>query len=246
MNPALASSNQLPRHIAVIMDGNGRWATERGWPRARGHEAGADSVREIVRACGELGIDALTLYSFSTENWARPDDEVQALMALLASYLQNERSELVENRVQLRGIGEIDRLPDHVRRLLREAERSTEGNDGLKLTLALSYGSRREIVDAVRGIASEVQQGTLDSGQIDEATVTNRLYTAGIPDPDLLVRTSGEMRLSNFMLWQLAYTELYVTDVYWPDFRRPHLEQALAIYAKRRRRFGRTDDQVTP
>lgn len=246
MNPSPASSNGLPGHIAVIMDGNGRWATERGWPRVKGHEAGADSVREIVRACGELGIGALTLYSFSTENWARPEDEVQALMTLLASYLRDEQSELMENRVQLRGIGEIDRLPSHVRELLRQAERLTEHNDGLKLTLALSYGSRREIVDAVRRIASEVRQGDLEPDAIDEATITERLYTAGIADPDLLVRTSGEMRLSNFMLWQLAYTELYVTDVYWPDFRRPHLEQALAAYAKRRRRYGRTDAQVTP
>ncbi len=246
MNPPPASAKRLPRHVAVIMDGNGRWATERGWPRIRGHQAGADSVREIVRACGELGIDALTLYSFSTENWARPDDEVQALMTLLASYLRDEQSELMENRVRLRGIGEIDRLPVHVRSLLREAESLTKQNDGLNLTLALSYGSRREIVDAVKRIAAEVQQGRLDPSAIDEAAITERLYTAGIPDPDLLVRTSGEMRLSNFMLWQLAYTELYVTDVYWPDFRRPHLEQALTAYAKRRRRFGRTDTQVTP
>jgi len=246
VTPRPARSNGLPRHIAVIMDGNGRWATERGWPRVKGHEAGADSVREIVRTCGELGVDALTLYSFSTENWARPDDEVQALMSLLAAYLQNEMRELMENRVRLRGIGQIDRLPAHVRELLREAERITEHNDGLLLTLALSYGSRREIVDAVRRIAAEVQDGSLQADGIDEATVTDRLYTAGTPDPDLLVRTSGEMRLSNFMLWQLAYTELYVTDVYWPDFRRPHLEQALEAYAKRRRRYGRTDAQVTP
>ncbi|MEO0601047.1 MAG: isoprenyl transferase [Myxococcota bacterium] len=246
MNPPPTSTERLPGHIAIIMDGNGRWATQRGLPRVRGHEAGADSVREIVRACGELGIDALTLYSFSTENWARPDDEVQALMTLLASYLRDEQSELMENRVRLRGIGEIDRLPTHVRELLQQAEQLTQSNDGLRLTLALSYGSRREIVDAVRRVAQEVRDGTLDPDAIDEATVTDRLYTAGVPDPDLLVRTSGEMRLSNFMLWQLAYTELYVTDVYWPDFRRPHLEQALAAYAKRRRRFGRTDAQVTP
>lgn len=245
MNSPPASTQRLPGHIAIIMDGNSRWATQRGLPRVRGHEAGADSVREIVRACGELGIDALTLYSFSTENWARPDDEVQALMTLLASYLRDEQSELMENRVRLRGIGEIDRLPVHVRELLHQAEQLTESNDGLRLTLALSYGSRREIVDAVRRVAQEVRDGTLDPDAIDESTVTGRLYTAGIPDPDLLVRTSGEMRLSNFMLWQLAYTELYVTDVYWPDFRRPHLEQALAAYAKRRRRFGRTDGQVT-
>ncbi|HHO52259.1 MAG TPA: isoprenyl transferase [Deltaproteobacteria bacterium] len=235
---------RLPRHVAVIMDGNGRWATERGLPRARGHEAGAESVRVIVRACGELGIGALTLYSFSTENWARPDDEVEALMTLLATYLRDEREELMQNRVRLRGIGQLERLPPHVRALLAEAERLTADNDGLLLTLALSYGSRAEIVDAVRTVAREVQDGALEPDAIDEQTLTQRLYTAGTPDPDLLVRTSGEMRLSNFLLWQLAYAELYVTDVYWPDFRRPHLEVALAAYAGRQRRYGRTDAQV--
>lgn len=234
-----------PRHVAVIMDGNGRWASERGWPRIKGHEEGARSVREIVRACGELGIEALTLYSFSTENWRRPEDEVDALMMLLATYLRDEQSELMQNRVRLRGIGQIERLPAHVGALLAEAERLTADNDGLLLTLALSYGSRAEIVDAVRALAVEVQEGALEAQSIDEASITDRLYTAGTPDPDLLVRTSGEMRLSNFLLWQLAYTELYVTDVYWPDFRRPHLEVALQAYARRKRRYGRTDEQVT-
>ena len=235
----------LPRHVAVIMDGNGRWATERGLPRTKGHEAGAESVREIVRACGELGIDALTLYSFSTENWARPGDEVEALMALLAAYLRDEQAELMQNEVRLRGIGQIARLPPHVRALLSQAEEVTANNDGLLLTLALSYGSRAEIVDAVRAIASEVENGRLSSDDIGESTITSRLYTAGTPDPDLLVRTSGEMRLSNFLLWQLAYTELYVTEVFWPDFRRPHLEVALHAYSQRRRRFGKTDKQVS-
>ena len=235
---------QVPRHVAVIMDGNGRWATERGLPRTRGHEEGAESVRAIVRACGELGIDALTLYSFSTENWARPEDEVEALMALLAAYLLNERGELMQNRVRLRGIGQLDRLPEQVRSLLTEAERLTADNDGLLLTLALSYGSRAEIVDAVRKIADEVQAGQLSPEELDEAAITNRLYTAGTPDPDLLVRTSGEMRLSNFLLWQLAYTELYVTDVYWPDFRRPELEAAISSFGRRKRRFGKTDAQL--
>lgn len=233
-----------PRHVAVIMDGNGRWATERGLPRTAGHEAGADSVREIVRACGELGVEYLTLYSFSTENWGRPDDEVETLMALLARYLVEERDELMQNRVRLRGIGELDRLPPHVRQLLDAATRQTEGNDGLLLTLALSYGSRAEIVDAVRRLAGEVAAGSLRPADIDEAAISQRLYTAGTPDPDLLVRTSGEMRLSNFLLWQLAYAELYVTDVYWPDFRRPHLEAALEVYGARQRRFGKTGAQV--
>lgn len=234
----------VPRHVAVIMDGNGRWATERGLPRTAGHEAGADSVREIVRACGELGIEFLTLYSFSTENWGRPEDEVDALMALLARYLLEERGELMHNRVRLCGIGQLDRLPDSVRTLLNEATRLTAGNQGLLLTLALSYGSRAEMVDAVRRIAVDLTEGRLAPGDIDETAITERLYTAGTPDPDLLVRTSGEMRLSNFLLWQLAYAELYVTDVYWPDFRRPHLEVALAAYASRQRRFGKTATQV--
>jgi len=241
-----SSGGRVPRHVAVIMDGNGRWATERGLPRTAGHEAGADSVREIVRACGELGIEYLTLYSFSTENWGRPDDEVETLMALLARYLVEERGELMHNRVRLRGIGELDRLPRHVRELLDAATRHLEGNDGLLLTLALSYGSRAEIVDAVRRIATEVAGGTLAAGDIDADAISGRLYTAGTPDPDLLVRTSGEMRLSNFLLWQLAYAELYVTDVFWPDFRRPELEAALEVYARRQRRFGKTGAQVAP
>ncbi|MEQ1564452.1 MAG: isoprenyl transferase [Myxococcota bacterium] len=236
----------VPRHIAVIMDGNGRWATERGLPRTAGHEAGADSVREIVRACGQLGVRYLTLYSFSTENWGRPEDEVDALMALLARYLVDERGELMENRVRLRGIGEIARLPTTVRTLLTEAERFTATNGGLLLTLALSYGSRAEIVDAVRRIATRVQAGELSASDIGPETVDAALYTAGIPDPDLLIRTSGEMRLSNFLLWQLAYAEFYVTDVYWPDFRRPHLEVAIAAYGSRKRRFGKTSEQVGP
>jgi undecaprenyl diphosphate synthase len=234
----------LPRHVAVIMDGNGRWATERGQPRVRGHEAGAETVRTIVRACGKLGIEALTLYSFSTENWGRPGDEVDALMALLARFLVDEREELMGNSVRLQAIGELDRLPDVVRQLLQEATRLTAGNDGLLLTLALSYGSRAEITDAVRQIAREVASGELDPNAIEQADITNRLYTKGMPDPDLLIRTSGEMRLSNFLLWQLAYAELYVTDVYWPDFREPHLDAALAAYGARQRRFGKTGKQT--
>ncbi len=236
-----ASSPTVPRHVAVIMDGNGRWATERGLPRTAGHEAGAESVRVITRACGQLGIEALTLYSFSTENWGRPEDEVDALMALLATYLRDEREELMDNKVRLRGIGQLERLPQHVRALLAEATRLTADNDGLLLTLALSYGSRAEIVDAVRRIASEVANGRLEPDAIFESTIDAHLYTAGTPDPDLLIRTSGEMRLSNFLLWQLAYAELYVTDVYWPDFRRPHLEVALQAYGSRRRRFGKLE-----
>ncbi len=236
----------VPRHVAVIMDGNGRWATEQGLPRVKGHEAGADTVRAIVRACGERSIEALTLYSFSTENWGRPGDEVEALMALLARFLMDERDELMLNKVRLRGIGELERLPRTVRTLLDQATQVTANNDGLLLTLALSYGSRAEITDAVRRIAREVARGELDPAAIDESCITERLYTAGVPDPDLLIRTSGEMRLSNFLLWQLAYSELYVTEVFWPDFREPHLDEALAVYGRRQRRFGKTGAQVSP
>ncbi len=234
----------LPRHLAVIMDGNGRWAQEQGLPRVAGHEAGADSVRHVVRECGKLGIEALTLYSFSTENWGRPDDEVEALMALLARYLVDERNELMDNRVRLRGIGQLDRLPVQVQQLLEQATIVTADNDGLLLTLALSYGSRAEITDGVRSLARRVAAGELDPDAIDEQLITDSLYTTGTPDPDLLVRTSGEMRLSNFLLWQLAYAELYVTDVYWPDFRRPHLDEAIAAYGARQRRFGKTGAQL--
>lgn len=234
----------VPRHVAVIMDGNGRWAVQRGLPRVAGHEEGAESVREIVRACGELGVEALTLYSFSTENWGRPEDEVEALMALLARYLEGESDELMRTSVRLRGIGELNRLPGAVRMLLDEVSALTAGNNGLQLTLALSYGSRAEMVDAVRRIASEVRDGRLDAEAIDERVIGERLYTAGIPDPDLLIRTSGEMRLSNFLLWQVAYAEIYVTDVPWPDFRRAELQKALAAYAARERRFGRTSHQL--
>lgn len=234
----------VPTHLAVIMDGNGRWATERGLPRSAGHEAGADSVREITRACRRQGVRYLTLYSFSTENWGRPEDEVETLMALLARYLVEERGEMMDNGVRLQGIGELDRLPKYVRTLLDEAARITAGNEGLLLTLALSYGSRAEIVDATRHLAREVAAGRLRPEDIDEAAISAHLYTAGMPDPDLLVRTSGEMRLSNFLLWQLAYAELYVTDVMWPDFRTPHLDEALAAYARRQRRFGKTGQQL--
>ncbi|MCB9688495.1 MAG: isoprenyl transferase [Alphaproteobacteria bacterium] len=234
----------VPTHLAVIMDGNGRWATERGLPRSAGHEAGADSVREITRACRRKGIRYLTLYSFSTENWGRPEDEVDTLMALLARYLVEERDEMMDNGVRLQGIGELDRLPKYVRTLLEEATRITADNEGLLLTLALSYGSRAEIVDSMRFLAREVEAGRLRPEDIDETAIGAHLYTAGMPDPDLLVRTSGEMRLSNFLLWQVAYAELYVTDVMWPDFRSPQLEEALESYARRQRRFGKTGAQL--
>ncbi len=234
----------LPRHIAIIMDGNGRWAAARGLPRVRGHEAGAESVNEIVRDCRERGIEALTLYSFSTENWKRPSAEVGALMGLLERYLATERKELLDNGIRLKAIGQIDRLPAHVRVPLQLLVKESARNDAMTLTLALSYGGRMEIVDAVQAIAKKVRRREIVPEEIDEATIAAHLYTGGTRDPDLLVRTSGEMRISNFLLWQLAYTELYVTDVLWPDFRKPQLQQALDAYAKRERRFGLTGAQA--
>lgn len=235
----------IPRHIAIIMDGNGRWAQQRGLPRTAGHSAGAQAVREIVRACGELGVEVLTLYSFSTENWARPEDEVAALMGLLETYLRDETPELLHNNVRLRGIGELDQLPENVRWLLHAAEAATADNTGMELLLALSYGSRAELVNAIRDLAREVAAGRLQADDIDEALVGSRLYTAGLPDPDLLIRTSGDLRVSNFLLWQIAYSELYVTSVAWPDFRRPQLLEALTAYQARQRRFGKTGEQVS-
>jgi undecaprenyl diphosphate synthase len=205
---------------------------------------GAESVRAITRACAELGVEVLTLYSFSTENWSRPDDEVQALMALLERYLRDELDELRTNKVRLRAIGELDRLPPVVREGLRSVCELTAHQPGLQLVLALSYGSRAEIVSAVRGIAREVKAG-LDPEAIDDATIARHLYTADLRDPDLLIRTSGELRVSNFLLWQIAYAELYVTDTMWPDFRREHLEEAFRAYGSRQRRFGKTAEQLT-
>jgi undecaprenyl diphosphate synthase len=226
------------------MDGNGRWAQSRGLERVKGHEAGADTVRRIVRACGERDVEALTLYSFSTENWRRPEFEVQALMALLARYLEEEAEELMLNKVRLRGIGQVERLPRHVQMLLEQVTAYTAKNDGMWLNLALSYGGRAEIVRAVRQIAHDVKAGRLDPDAVDEEAVSKRMYMADLPDPDLMIRTSGEYRLSNFLLWQLAYAELWVTDIPWPDFQVEHLDQAIAAYDHRERRFGKTGDQL--
>jgi undecaprenyl diphosphate synthase len=235
---------QLPRHVAVIMDGNGRWAQRRGMHRVKGHEEGAEAVRRTVRACAERGVEALTLFSFSTENWRRPEDEVTTLMSLLARYLEDQARELIERDIQLRAIGELDRLPEHVHTLLNEVTALSAGNKGLVLTLALSYGSRAELVSVMRRLASDVEAGVMAPSDIDESSVDGYLYTAGLPDPDLLIRTSGELRLSNFLLWQLAYAELYATEVCWPDFNEEHLDQAFAAYATRQRRYGRTSAQL--
>lgn len=239
------SSERLPRHVAIIMDGNGRWAQARGLERIKGHEEGARSVREIVRACREKGIEALTLYSFSTENWRRPAAEVTALMQLLHRYVREERQELLDQQIRLNVIGQVNRLPIFVRRPLKKLCTDTVRNPKMTLTLALSYGSRTEIVDAVRDLARRVADKKLRPEQIDESLFSDSLQTAGLPDPDLLIRTSGERRLSNFLLWQLAYAELYITDLAWPEFRRPQLDEALADFAQRERRFGRTTAQLT-
>jgi len=229
---------RLPRHIAIIMDGNGRWAQRQGLARVRGHEAGAANVREIVTHAARLGIECLTLYSFSTENWNRPIEEITHLMRLYVEYLIKERAEIMDNDIRLVQIGRRDGLPPDVLRELDETQSVSRENRGMKLCLALNYSSRVEIVDAVRRIARDVAAGQLDAEAIDEGTISRALYTAGLPDPDLLVRTAGEMRVSNFLLWQISYAELYVTDVLWPEFRRADLNEAIREYARRDRRFG--------
>ncbi len=234
----------IPRHIAIIMDGNGRWAEARGLDRVKGHEEGAQSVKEIVRTCREWGVGALTLYSFSTENWRRPVTEVTALMQLLQRYVFQERDEILQQGIRLQVLGQIERLPDFVQKPLRLLCKDSARNADMTLNLALSYGSRQEIVDGVRNIARAVAEGRLRVDQIDEDLLGQSLYTAGQPDPDLLIRTSGELRLSNFLLWQLAYTEMVVTDVLWPDFRAPQLEAAIRAFGARERRFGKTGAQV--
>ena len=240
----LVARGKLPRHIAITMDGNGRWAARRGLDRIEGHRASIESVRDVVRACGELGIEVLTLFAFSTENWRRPRAEVLGLMQLLEDSLRGEVDELDQNNVKLIAIGRTQRLLRRPRSALVRAIERTADNTGLILNLALSYGSRREIVDAIRQIALEVERREYSSKRIDEELIAQHLYTAGLPDPDLLIRTSGEQRLSNFLLWQLAYTEIWFTDVLWPDFRRCHLYQAIESYQSRERRFGKTSAQL--
>lgn len=234
----LRHQGAMPRHIAIIMDGDRRWARERGLKITEGHRHGRESVRDIVRACGQLEIEALTLYTFSSENWSRPRHEVAALMHWLEESLRNETAELHDNNVRLTAIGRLDALPDKVRVALDKALAETADNTGLQLNLALNYGGRGELVDACRRLARLVQQGDLDPDGIDETTVAQAMYTAGMPDPDLLIRCSGEMRLSNFLPWQMVYTEIYFTPVFWPDFRRPHLYQAIREFHQRQRRFG--------
>jgi undecaprenyl diphosphate synthase len=220
------------------MDGNGRWARSRGWERIRGHREGAESVRAVTRECRRLGIDALTLFAFSTENWRRPRPEVSFLMGLLERYLVGERAEIMENGIRLRTIGEVEALPARVRRELEKTVEMSRGNSGLVLTLALNYGGRREILRAVRKIAEGVRAGTIRPDEIDARLLEDRLDTAGLPDPDLVIRTGGEMRLSGFLLWQVEYSEIYVTPTPWPEFREKALHQALRSYSGRQRRYG--------
>ena len=240
----LDSTYTLPRHIAVIMDGNGRWAKKRGASRIFGHKSATKSVREVTEECAELGIEFLTLYAFSTENWARPKVEVDALMELLVSSLRKELNTLMKNNVRLSAIGDLTGLPKNCRNELKDTINETADNKGLLLTLALNYSGRWDILNATKEYAKAVKEGKEYTDNITEDILSNYLVTKGIPDPELLIRTSGELRISNFLLWQLAYTELYFTDVLWPDFRKNHLKEALESYQKRERRFGKISEQV--
>ena len=237
---------RLPGHVAVIMDGNGRWAKARRRSRSRGHQEGADSVKAVVRMCGRLGVRELTLYAFSTENWKRPRREVDFLMGLLKSFLQDERGAMMENDVRLCAIGRLDGLPAAVRAEVEQSAEMSRDNRGLVLRLALNYGARQEIADAVRAMVQDAARGVLDPERIAPETLRDYLYEPGMSDPDLLIRTGGEMRLSNFLLWQASYTELYVTSVFWPDFRERSLAEALAAYAARERRFGGLPRKAIP
>lgn len=233
--------NRLPRHVAIIMDGNGRWAKSMKRPRIEGHRAGIQSVREVVRTCRELEIPFLTLYAFSAENWKRPNAEINALMILLCAFLRREIAEMKDNEIRLDAIGHLQDLPSPVQRSLAYAKRETAGGQKMQLSLALSYGGRLEIVDAVKKVAQQVQEGSLSVDNITPEHFSNCLDTAGMPDPDLMIRTSGEMRVSNFLLWQIAYSEIWITPTLWPDFRKTHLFDALRDFQRRQRRFGGVD-----
>lgn len=230
--------DRLPRHVAIIMDGNGRWAKSRFLPRLEGHRAGVESVRSVVETAARLGLEALTVYAFSTENWKRPTDEVSGLMGLLKLYIRRELKTLQDNNIKFGVVGGLDGLPRDVRDELRRGIKETAHLTGLQFSLALNYSGRSELTEVVRRIAEEAKAGALDPGTIDESTIERRLFTAHLPEPDLLIRTSGELRVSNFLLWQIAYAEIWVTDVLWPDFRRRHLLQAIVDFQKRERRYG--------
>jgi undecaprenyl diphosphate synthase len=245
MDESRLQRDDMPRHVAIIMDGNGRWAESRGASRVEGHRAGLDACREIVRSANELGIEHLTLYAFSLENWNRPKEEVRALMNLLETYLDDEIEEVMANDIRLRSIGRNDRLPPSVRTRVEAAVERTRDNRAMSLIFALSYGGRAEIVDAARKIARDVEEGKLDPDRIDEKVFAAYLYAPDVPDPDLLIRTGAELRVSNFLLWQIAYSEIYTTPIMWPDFGKSHLIEAIVDYQQRERRFGMTSAQVS-
>jgi undecaprenyl diphosphate synthase len=239
-----AATLKIPTHIAIIMDGNGRWAKEQGLQRILGHESGAETVREITRECSRLGVGRLTLYAFSAENWKRPLREIDFLMHLLEQYLVQERKEIMENNIRFTSIGRLDELPEGVRKVLQETIELSSKNTGMVLSLALAYGGRVEIVDAVRRLAQEIKEGKRQPQDIDEQAIARYLYDPGAPDPDLLIRTGGDLRVSNFLLWQISYTELWVTPVKWPEFKKEHLHEAIREFSKRDRRFGNINDQA--
>jgi undecaprenyl diphosphate synthase len=236
--------SKLPSHVAIIMDGNGRWAQHRGLDRVFGHQQGVNSLRDVIEAAAELGIRYLTLYAFSTENWGRPDEEVSALMGIMVQSLNKETDTLIKNNIRLKTIGDVDRLASDVRERLFETINLTSGGTGLNLIIALSYSSRWEIVEAARKISADVKKGVLNKNEINEMNFEKYLTTYGIPDPELMIRTSGELRISNFLLWQLAYTELYFTDILWPDFSKEDFYTAIIDFQKRERRFGKTSEQI--
>ena len=238
--------NNLPRHIAVIMDGNGRWAKKKGAMRIFGHRNAVQAVRDVTEGCGEIGVKYLTLYAFSTENWGRPKEEIEGLMELLVNTLKQEINTLMDNQVKLITIGDTSHLPEDCQKNLQWAKEVTQNNSGLTLILALSYSGRWELVQAVKSVVDEVQSGSLHKNDIDEKIIEKYLQTANIPDPELLIRTSGEMRISNFLLWQIAYSELYITPTLWPDFRKENLYEAIWAYQQRERRFGKTSEQLNP
>jgi len=246
-NPVL-DPKRIPRHVAIIMDGNGRWAKQRNLPRIMGHRAGTESVKDVVRTARELNLEVLTLYAFSTENWKRPAIEVQSIMALLKTYLKSELQSMLENDISLRCIGEIEKLPSDIQKILTKTIKETAPKTGemphLVLNLALSYGSRSEIVRAARIMAEKCVNGQFDADDFSEQLFASHLYTAGLPDPDLLIRSGGEARLSNFLLWQLSYAELYITETMWPDFKGDSLIEAISYYQRRERRFGQTSEQL--
>lgn len=241
----VVDSTRIPRHVAIIMDGNGRWAQRRHQPRLFGHKAGVDSVREVVETARQIGVEILTLYAFSSENWKRPASEVSGLMSFLKSYVQAELSQMLQNNIRFTCIGELDRLPIDVREVLNQAMTETADNKSLVLNLALSYGSRSEITRAMKRIATACTTGLLTPEEIDENVISGYLDTAGMADPDLLIRTGGEARLSNFLLWQASYSEIYFTDMMWPDFRKEALLQAIAEFQTRERRFGKISSQLS-